>query len=101
VHLWHRHGNGTSIHVAFELVKKPIQYCDLATRQFRHKSEVTKNELMREMIGTCISNEWKISLRADGQLIFGNRGLRIHHRQRQAFHRRAEGQSTEFPNRGG
>jgi hypothetical protein len=25
------HSNGASIPVAFELVKKPIQYCDLAT----------------------------------------------------------------------
>ena len=45
------HCNGASIPVAFELVKKPIQYCDLATRQLKRKSEVTKNELMREMIG--------------------------------------------------
>src|ERR1039458_5938577 len=53
------HANGTSIPVAFELVKKPIQYCDLATRQLKRRSEVTKNELMREMIDTCIRNELK------------------------------------------
>lgn len=53
------HCNGASIPVAFELVKKPIQYCDLATRQLKRRSEVTKNELMREMIGTCIRNELK------------------------------------------
>ena len=53
------HCNGTSIPVAFELVKKPIQYCDLATRQLKRRSEVTKNELMREMIDTCIRNELK------------------------------------------
>jgi hypothetical protein len=39
--------NGASIPVAFELVKKPIQYSDLKTRKPRRKSEVTKNELMR------------------------------------------------------
>jgi len=50
---------GASIPVAFELVKKPIQYCDIATRQLKRKSVVTKNELMREMIGTCIRNELK------------------------------------------
>jgi len=54
------HCNGASIPVAFELVKKPIQYCDLATRQLKRRSEVTKNELMREMIGTCIRNQLKI-----------------------------------------
>jgi hypothetical protein len=53
------HCNGASIPVAFELVKKPIQYCDLATRQLKRRSEVTKNELVREMIGTCIRNELK------------------------------------------
>ena len=51
--------NGTSIPVAFELVKKPIQYCDLATKKLKRKSEVTKNELMREMIETCIRNALK------------------------------------------
>ena len=45
--------------MAFELVKKPIQYCDLETRQLKRKSVVTKNELMREMIETCIRNEFK------------------------------------------
>jgi hypothetical protein len=53
------HCNGTSIPVAFELVKKPISYCDLATHQLKRRSEVTKNELMREMIGACIRNELK------------------------------------------
>jgi hypothetical protein len=53
------HCNGASIPVAFELVKKPIQYCDIETRQLKRKSVVTKNELMREMIGTCIRNELK------------------------------------------
>jgi hypothetical protein len=53
------YANGTSIPVAFELVKKPIQYCDLATRQLKRRSEVTKNELMRAMIDTCIRNELK------------------------------------------
>jgi len=53
------HCNGTSIPVAFELVKKPIQYCDIATRQLKRRSEVTKNELMRAMIDTCNGNELK------------------------------------------
>ena len=44
------HSNGGSIAVAFELVKKPIQYCDIATKKPRRKGERTKNEIMREMI---------------------------------------------------
>jgi len=53
------HSNGASIPVAFELVKNPIQYCDLVTRQLKRRSDVTKNELMRQMIETCIRNELK------------------------------------------
>ena len=53
------HCNGTSIPVAFKLVKKPFQYCDLKTRQVKRKGEVTKNEMMRQMIDTCIRNALK------------------------------------------
>lgn len=51
------HSQGASIPVAFELVTKPILYSDLESRQVRRKSEVTKNELMRQMIQTCINNQ--------------------------------------------
>jgi DDE superfamily endonuclease len=51
--------NGASIPVAFELVTKPILYSDLQTRKLKRKSEVTKNELMRQMIQTCIQNDLK------------------------------------------
>lgn len=53
------HCKGASIPVAFELVKKPFQYCDLKTQQIKRKSEVTKNEMMRQMIETCIGNALK------------------------------------------
>lgn len=53
------HSQGASIPVAFELVKKPIQYCDCKSRQIKRKSEVTKNELMRQMIQTCLHNGLK------------------------------------------
>ena len=51
--------NGTSIPVAFELVKKPIQYSDIATKRLKRKSEKTKNEMMREMIDACIGQALK------------------------------------------
>ncbi len=40
--------------MAFELEKKPIEYRDTKTNQLKRKSVVTKNELMREMIATCV-----------------------------------------------
>ena len=51
--------NGTSILVAFELVTKPIQYSDIATKRLKRKSEKTKNEMLREMIDACIGQALK------------------------------------------
>lgn len=48
-----------SIPVAFEVVRKPVRFCDVTTRQVKRASEVTKNEHMREMIATCIANQLK------------------------------------------
>ena len=53
------HCQGRSIPVAFELVTKPYQYCDLLTRQVKRRSDKTKNELMREMIAACMHNALK------------------------------------------
>ena len=55
--LYHR--GGVSIPVAFELVRKPLQFCDVQTRQVKRASEVTKNEMMRAMIATCVNNALK------------------------------------------
>ena len=51
------HNGDVSIPVAFELVKKPLQFCDLTTRRVKRASEVTKNEQMRQMIKTCVANQ--------------------------------------------
>jgi hypothetical protein len=53
------HSGGVSIPVAFELVRKPLQFCDVKTRQVKRASEVTKNEMMRSMIATCVNNTLK------------------------------------------
>ena len=50
------HSGEASIPVAFEVVKKPIQFCDLETRNIKRASEVTKNELMREMFQVFVGN---------------------------------------------
>jgi hypothetical protein len=51
------HVEDISIPVAFELIKKPIEYSDLRTRKRKRASLVTKNELMREMIQVCVHNK--------------------------------------------
>jgi hypothetical protein len=41
---------------AYEIIEKPIQYCDLETRRKKRKSMVSKNMLMREMFKTSLKN---------------------------------------------
>ncbi len=53
------HVNGTDIPVAFELIKKPVQYCDIKTRRLKRASLSTKNELMRDMLSVCVQNKLK------------------------------------------
>ena len=53
------HVDDVSIPVAFEVIRKPAQFCDLKTRQVKRASLVTKNELMRDMIQHCLNNHLK------------------------------------------
>lgn len=53
------HSGDVSIPVAFELVRKPLQFCDIQTRREKRASEITKNELMQSMIATCVNNALK------------------------------------------
>jgi hypothetical protein len=48
-----------SIPVAFELIKKPVEYSDLKTRKRKRASLVTKNEMMRAMLDVCVQNQLK------------------------------------------
>jgi hypothetical protein len=53
------HVNGVTIPVAFELIKKPFEYCDIKTRRLKRASLHTKNELMRNMLSVCLKNKLK------------------------------------------
>lgn len=53
------HSKEVSIPVAFEVVRKPVQFCDIATRRLKRASVVTKNEQMRGMIKACMANQLK------------------------------------------
>lgn len=48
-----------TIPVAFELIHKPVMFSDLKTRKVKRKGLVTKNELMRSMLGVCLQNQIK------------------------------------------
>jgi hypothetical protein len=53
------HSGDVSVSVAFEVVCKPTQFSDIETRKVKRTSDVTKNELMRDMIATCVANAIK------------------------------------------
>jgi hypothetical protein len=53
------HSSDVSIPVAFEVIRKPIQFSEIATRKLKRASTVTKNELMRQMISQCVQNQLK------------------------------------------
>ena len=55
------HSGEVSLPVAFEVVKKPLQFCDIETRKIKRASEVTKNEQLRAMVAVCIENQLKFS----------------------------------------
>ena len=43
--------------VAFEIITKPIGYCDINTHKVKHQSEFTKNELLRQILKTGQQNQ--------------------------------------------
>jgi hypothetical protein len=53
------HAGGVALPVAFELVRKPHLYSDLATKKVKRKSEETKNDMLRQMLKTCRQNQLK------------------------------------------
>ena len=48
---------GVSIPVALELVRKPSRYCEVKTKREKRCREVTKNELMRELMDNCVKTQ--------------------------------------------
>jgi hypothetical protein len=43
--------------VAFEIVHKDLQYCEVETRKLKRQSSVTKNEHLRRMLRACQQNQ--------------------------------------------
>ena len=51
--------NNVNFPVAFQVVKKTEEYIDSKTGKTKKKSKKTKNEMMRDMIQTCVNNQIK------------------------------------------
>ena len=43
--------------LAFEIVHKDLQYCEIETKKLKRKSSITKNEHLREMLRVCQQNQ--------------------------------------------
>ena len=55
--LWH--SKDADIPVSYQIIHKPVLFSDPETGRIRRKSEVTKNELLRDMLRVCISNQFR------------------------------------------
>ena len=42
--------------VGFETIQKTVRFCDLKTQKEKRKSDISKNELMLQMIAKAIAN---------------------------------------------
>lgn len=51
------HAGGVSVPVAFEIVHKDLQHCEVETKRLKRQSSVTKNERLRQMLRACQQNE--------------------------------------------
>jgi hypothetical protein len=51
------HSQDVNIPVGFEIICKPIMFCDIKTRRIKRKNELTKNELMRYMLQVSVKNQ--------------------------------------------
>lgn len=52
------YSNEVSVPISFEIIEK-FQYSDIETKEVKRKANVSKNELMRDMIQTAINNQLK------------------------------------------
>jgi SRSO17 transposase len=48
-----------SLPVSFDVVKKPIEFCEVKTKKEKRKATVTKNELIRNQLNICQKNQLK------------------------------------------
>lgn len=58
------YSNNVSLPVAFELVNKPVKFCEVKTQCEKRKSVVTKNEPLWDMLNVCCQKplKWRYAL---------------------------------------
>ncbi|MDQ9009078.1 hypothetical protein RFI36_04450 [Acinetobacter gerneri] len=53
------HHNNILLPLNFEIIEKPMSYCDLKTRQIKRESLITKNEMLHQMFLQMLANSVK------------------------------------------
>jgi len=79
------HAGGVNIPVDYRVIRKPRTFCDLKTRKVKRKSEVSKNELMREMFLQAIVNQLKFRFVLLDSWFASNKNFKFIDKKRKTF----------------
>lgn len=86
---YHSHGPGQElplrVPVGFETVRKPRCWCEIKTRKEKRSAEVTKNELMRQMIEKCIHNQLEFTYVLGDSWYGSTDNMRFIHSKKKVF----------------
>jgi hypothetical protein len=53
------HGGNVTLPIGFDVIKKPIEFCEIKTKKKKRKATITKNELLRKQLKNCQQNQLK------------------------------------------
>jgi len=53
------HGGNVTLPIGFDVIKKPIEFCEIKTKKKKRKAIITKNELLRKQLENCQHNQIK------------------------------------------
>ena len=79
------HSLALRVPVGYELVLKPIRFCDVKTKKEKRKSTVTKNELLREMVAQNVHNQLKFKYVLADSWYGSSDNMRFIHRKKKYF----------------
>jgi hypothetical protein len=86
---YHTHAPGENmplrLPIGFQLILKTVLYFDTETKKEKRKSAVTKNEMMREMIGRAIRNQLKFRYVLADNWFASAENMRFIHRKKKFF----------------
>lgn len=78
-------GNPLRIPVGYELIRKPIEYCEVKSRKHKRMAEVTKNEQLRSMMLQCIRNDLVFRYVLGDSWFAANENMEFIHKKNKVF----------------